>query len=151
MTNREESREFRRILRERIDEFRRCELCGCKRSLELHHIIPAVLGGGDSDDNLILLCGGCHAKLTPKKELAKIGARANGAKRNIPLCNAQKVFDEIGRRDAVSAVEVMDIIEELAYWCEPYGCTDGRCCIPFNKCKTLFERCEDDRRKGKTV
>ena len=46
-----------------------CELCGTKlvscqqaeRKRGLHHIIPRRGGGGNSKDNLMLICGKCHA------------------------------------------------------------------------------------------
>lgn len=52
-----------------------CELCGDKRNLEVHHIIPVVCGGSDDVSNLVVVCGRCHARLTPKSELTKIGLR----------------------------------------------------------------------------
>lgn len=38
----------------------RCWRCGCERSLERCHIIPASLGGEDKPSNLVLLCRRCH-------------------------------------------------------------------------------------------
>ena len=52
-----------------------CELCGDKRNLEVHHIIPVVCGGSDDVSNLVVVCGRCHAILTPKSELTKISLR----------------------------------------------------------------------------
>lgn len=53
-----------------------CELCGRGRGeLEIHHIIPYTLTGDDSDENLIVLCSSCHARLTPKSKLTKLGQR----------------------------------------------------------------------------
>ena len=39
-----------------------CYICGysLKPVLRVHHMIPVSLGGADSLDNLILLCGNCH-------------------------------------------------------------------------------------------
>ena len=54
-----------------------CELCGSKRSLEVHHIIPLVLQPEGIDlnveDNMIVVCHRCHAMLTPKNLLVKMG------------------------------------------------------------------------------
>lgn len=61
-----------------------CELCGSAKGCEVHHIIPAVLGGSTTADNLITVCSVCHAKLTPRNELIKIGIRKAKLK-NIPL------------------------------------------------------------------
>ena len=59
------------------DEFRKsidhCELCGARRSLELHHIIPTSLGGPDEEDNWIMLCVNCHSRLTPRRILQRLG------------------------------------------------------------------------------
>ncbi|MDT7786730.1 MAG: hypothetical protein QOF58_5149 [Pseudonocardiales bacterium] len=40
----------------------RCWRCGYKSRLEQCRIVPAALGGGDSADNLVLLCGRCHTE-----------------------------------------------------------------------------------------
>lgn len=41
------------------DDFR-CQMCGCGRDLEVHHILPRHLGGMDCSANLITLCKYCH-------------------------------------------------------------------------------------------
>lgn len=66
---------FKQIRDERMHQFGCCELCGRKFSLELHHIIPKSMGGTDEEDNLILICGVCHSRLTPKRELVKHGLK----------------------------------------------------------------------------
>lgn len=38
----------------------RCWRCGYRSRLEVCHIVPASLGGSDTADNLVLLCGRCH-------------------------------------------------------------------------------------------
>lgn len=40
----------------------RCEKCGSRAIVELHHIIEAKDGGTFADDNCILLCWLCHQK-----------------------------------------------------------------------------------------
>lgn len=69
MSKRTQSPEAKQLLREHSC----CELCGDKRNLEVHHIVPVCCGGSDNIDNLIVVCGCCHAKLTPKRELTKVG------------------------------------------------------------------------------
>lgn len=39
----------------------RCQCCGIKSNLEVHHEEFRSQGGDDSEDNLITLCNGCHA------------------------------------------------------------------------------------------
>lgn len=60
-----------------IDDVGHCELCGSKRSLEVHHIVPRCteIEGVDLEDeeNLIVLCGRCHSLLTPRSVLCKYG------------------------------------------------------------------------------
>ena len=60
-------------MRKIMEQNDKCELCGSRRSLEAHHIIPIAFGGGDSLDNLICVCNSCHAKLTPRKLLIRRG------------------------------------------------------------------------------
>jgi len=51
------------ILRHKIIKSRkRCESCGGIDILQLHHINPVGLGGGNESENLILLCKNCHEK-----------------------------------------------------------------------------------------
>lgn len=59
----------------KIREIGQCELCGSHRELQAHHIIPIVLGGDDSYENLLCVCKKCHSLLTPHKLLTKIGIR----------------------------------------------------------------------------
>lgn len=40
----------------------KCTECGSTVNLEIHHIVPRRLGGGNTDDNLVTLCKTCHAK-----------------------------------------------------------------------------------------
>jgi hypothetical protein len=37
-----------------------CRRCGSTGELTLHHVIPRRRGGGDSEDNLVVLCEPCH-------------------------------------------------------------------------------------------
>lgn len=69
--------EFGKMRRQILKEFDKCEICGGKRNLEVHHIIPKVCENDsidlDVEDNLIVLCGKCHAMLTPRNVLCKYG------------------------------------------------------------------------------
>lgn len=70
---------FNLISKKLIEEVGRCELCGSRRNLEVHHIIPrcTYISGMnidlDDEDNLIVVCGSCHARLTPRRMLTKYG------------------------------------------------------------------------------
>lgn len=86
-----------------------------KKGLEVHHILPRVCGGDDSYDNMIAVCVKCHALLTPKKILVKIGMYESvaGSKFN----DFWKRIDEmVGDEDdpcSVSAAEVLDEVLAL--------------------------------------
>ena len=67
------------IMKRIVEEAGECELCGSRRGLEAHHIIPKVCGGDESEDNLICVCRKCHSLLTPRSLLCKIGMRKNCA------------------------------------------------------------------------
>lgn len=56
-----------------IDIVGRCELCGSRRGLQAHHIIPITCGGPDTSNNLVCVCEACHARLTPTSTLTKMG------------------------------------------------------------------------------
>ena len=58
-----------------VEEAGKCELCGSRRGLEAHHIIPLVCGGEDVEDNLICVCQCCHTLLTPRSLLTKLGIK----------------------------------------------------------------------------
>lgn len=66
-------REQTKNMKRCVEEAGRCELCGSRRSLEAHHIIPVAIQDIDSPENLICVCGSCHSKLTPRSLLTKIG------------------------------------------------------------------------------
>jgi len=42
----------------------KCIVCGKAEQLEAHHIKPQVLGGEDSDVNIVTLCKECHKVIT---------------------------------------------------------------------------------------
>ncbi len=41
---------------------RKCERCGSRTKVELHHILPVSMGGTDTPDNHLWLCRCCHVK-----------------------------------------------------------------------------------------
>jgi 5-methylcytosine-specific restriction endonuclease McrA len=38
----------------------RCQGCGCRHGLEVHHIQRRSQSGDDSESNMITLCSDCH-------------------------------------------------------------------------------------------
>lgn len=59
--NRTKQREYHRYLREKSDK---CRICKSTKNLEVHHIKPQSLRGGDDSDNLMTLCNKCHRVIT---------------------------------------------------------------------------------------
>lgn len=117
MSKRIQSPEAKQLLREHSC----CELCGDKRNLEVHHIIPVVCGGSDNINNLIVVCGVCHSKLTPKGELSKIGInklRVGDTLRRMELryyeLAGELMFeeDEFGEKH-LTGIDWPDVFDEL--------------------------------------
>ena len=85
------------IMKQLLHETDKCELCGSRRGLEAHHIIPVSFGGPEDDiDNLIVICVSCHTRLTPKKLLTKKGiekAKAYDMLSNISLYVYEHLMD----------------------------------------------------------
>ncbi len=54
-----------------------CEAEGCSHTqfLEIHHRRPAAAGGGDTLDNLVVLCSGCHRRLHADENAARAALR----------------------------------------------------------------------------
>src|SRR5271163_1013143 len=46
----------------------RCQRCGGSKDLQVHHIQPRGLLGGDVEENLITLCSGCHREIHLRAE-----------------------------------------------------------------------------------
>ena len=44
----------------------RCQTCGSRRGLEVHHITPRSKLGPDAEENLITLCWQCHRRIHSK-------------------------------------------------------------------------------------
>lgn len=110
--SRSNSEEYRQIKQQLLEEVGKCELCGSTRELELHHVIPVVCGGSDSLENLILVCRKCHAILTPKSELTKIGLK--NAKKG-PAVSALDFYTELDAYEGDFVLQdVFDVFNRLA-------------------------------------
>ena len=47
----------------------RCQRCGRREGLDVHHIVSRAQGGSDQERNLITLCRSCHADPAFLREL----------------------------------------------------------------------------------
>ena len=108
-------RKHSEIMTRVVEDAGMCELCGSKRGLEAHHIIPVVCGGDDSDENLICVCQSCHARLTPRRVLTKLGKQKLKYKNE--RCRVKielyDMIEEHCERDGWSIASVFDAIEQL--------------------------------------
>jgi len=50
----------------------RCQSCGSRAGLEVHHITPRSKLGHDAEENLITLCWECHRKIHSKMKLLPV-------------------------------------------------------------------------------
>ena len=108
------------------DEIGKCELCGSRRDLEMHHIIPLSLIEDnpyvDTEENLLCVCSKCHALLTPRKVLTSIGVRKAQKKYNDINSRCLLFYETInkytektsqGERTKLSAADVLDIFDKI--------------------------------------
>ena len=110
------NREHTKMMTQVVEDAGRCELCGSKRGLEAHHIIPVVCGGDDSDENLICICQCCHARLSPRRVLTKLGIKK--AKYRNERCRVvaeiYEKIEQVCERDGWTIQSVFDAIDQLA-------------------------------------
>ncbi len=98
-----------------IEDVGHCELCGSKRNLEVHHIIPLVCSletfDLDIQDNWIVVCGVCHARLTSRSLLTKYGLRKTIEKQN----RVKEFYSRINEiaDESVCIEDILDIFDEL--------------------------------------
>ncbi len=91
----------------------------------MHHIIPiAVLKIVDDrinipeldcEENMIVVCKKCHGLLTPRSILQKFGMAKLAPKYDRRL----QFYETLGAKDVVSAVDVLDVFDEVFKWPEP--------------------------------
>ena len=104
------------ITQDIIEEAGRCELCGSKRSLEVHHIIPVSCGGDNSRDNLLCVCRRCHATLTPHSLLTKIGldkAKYGSMNKKLKVMIYEKIQNDLESSDKDPLDIVYEAIETI--------------------------------------
>ena len=59
------------VLREYVlerDNYK-CSKCGSDNQLQMHHIVPLMLGGSNETENIITLCSKCHGNIHAKINL----------------------------------------------------------------------------------
>jgi hypothetical protein len=103
-----------------MKDYDKCELCGSKKNLQLHHIIPLVTSivglNLDVQDNYICVCSSCHAKLTPKNLITKYGMsrkRFLTEKRRLEYYFYKNIGDKQEKEEyPLSACDIMDIFDE---------------------------------------
>lgn len=63
--NEEKRKEAKKLRKEVVRKDGACEVCGYSFSpvLQIHHIVPIALGGGNSKDNIACLCPNCHKEI----------------------------------------------------------------------------------------
>ena len=93
----------------------KCAVCGCEYGIEIHHIIPRILGGTDDPSNLEPLCSSCHKKkhLENRSELTKMGiAKARvknepNKKAQIYIATLEIVLEQL--EEGLSTLDMYDI------------------------------------------
>ena len=46
-----------------LKKYKKCANCGSEENIEIHHIVPLIVGGTNRRSNLVALCQDCHAKI----------------------------------------------------------------------------------------
>lgn len=46
-----------------LKKYKKCANCGSVENIEIHHIVPLIVGGTNKRSNLVALCQDCHAKI----------------------------------------------------------------------------------------
>lgn len=96
-------------------ECKECSICKSKDSLEVHHIVPRILGGTNDRENLIVLCHKCHRKAHEKDHstLTKIGIAKCKTEPTEPLIPLFELYKEIDEQKPIFAHEVVEIINDM--------------------------------------
>jgi HNH endonuclease len=93
-----------RVLRR--DGFR-CQECGLEADLgtgmadlQLHHRVPFIIGGDNSAENMVVLCGTCHKKadtLALKDHRREAAQKRRAEKRESPLASPRQLTPDMLR------------------------------------------------------
>ena len=78
-----------------LDRFgHRCANCGAEDGLEIHHIVPLLLGGTNNITNLVPLCFACHKSAHSGRHISKYLKEDKGVRGGRKRLVEQEVFDE---------------------------------------------------------
>ena len=77
-----------------------CQTCLCNYGLEVHHIIPRILGGSHDESNLITLCSSCHRAI----ETRDIDYAIKKCTKNY-LTKSEKSFSEVDYETLVKKID----------------------------------------------
>jgi ATP adenylyltransferase len=125
----------------------RCELCGISaelKALEVDHIRPRNLGGGDDPENLQALCYSCNAMKRDRDDTDFRPVRAMYEERltTCPFCevDAGRIVDQnelaFAIRDAHPVVPLHTLVIPKRHVCDYFGLTRPE----LNSCDTLIRR-----------
>lgn len=92
-----------------------CEECGGKDGIEIHHKIPLIEGGSDTEDNFISLCYECHKekhKLNRSKLTKKGIEEARTKEVKDVLISKIDLLQRIQDEELCSVAEIVDCIVE---------------------------------------
>jgi len=114
--SRVETSEFQTNRRILLKKYDKCELCGDTRGIEVHHKIPLSVDGDDTIDNLIVVCGKCHAILHSgtRKILQRAGIKRTQDKERLRK-KALSFYEFIGTLDYFDVCKVCDYLDEKVF------------------------------------
>lgn len=88
------------------NEVGKCENCGDKKSLEVHHIKKQSEGGGHTPSNLIVLCHDCHKNKAHRGSLSATEQRRKIKNRSQRLQKGIKVIlDKAKNRQKTTSIK----------------------------------------------
>lgn len=107
-----------RIMKKYYKKHPVCEICGSPTEV-VHHKVPIVMGGLNSEENLISVCSHCHKELHKNEytisELTKIGQEKAKKKEVTALISLEEALYEINAQECITAVEAVEVLLSLRH------------------------------------
>lgn len=108
-------------MRRYVNEHPICELCGSRKCVECHHVLPMVMEGYGLDfdvpDNYITVCKKCHALLTPHSLLIKYGNEKNRWNGDFLDQIRWRFYNDIGKKlddgEYIEADDLFDVFDKV--------------------------------------